>query len=134
MQEILRSIYARIEAAASKRAKWFWWLCGGLLIVLLGASVLIRRYVALSDLSNVRRQLARKRQELEDAKTAAATARHTDNIARHERNAENLALDVSVLEQQEKVLATRHEAVLRDIDAARDWGDLEKLRQKGNQP
>lgn len=128
---MLENLKNRI-VTSPKYTRWFWWGVLGLVVVLIGAALLLRRRAVLGRLAQLRIQLAQKNQLLLDAKTAAETARHSDAIDQHTARVEEIKTEIAGIQEQIADAEKEHQAVLAEINQASDWSELEALRQKGN--
>lgn len=108
--------------------KWGLWIVFGVALLVL----FVRRAVVLRALSGLRTRLAAKQRELEAAEQAAAVAQHDSAIQEHTKKAEELRRQAGALQGEISAIEVEHKTVLEAIDNARNWEELEKLRQEGN--
>lgn len=125
-------VLRRKITSASKWTRWLW--CG--IFVALVSIVLVgfflRRRAILNRVSQLRLELERKQRQLEDAAVAAETARHEGAIDKHAAAAAAIREDVERIEKDIVALEGEHAEILKQIEAARTWDDLDAARQAGN--
>lgn len=129
---MLQNLKNRI-ATSSKYTRWIWWGVLFLVFAVVAGSFFLRRRAILGRLGQLRLQLAQKSQQLLDTQTAVDTSRHSDAIDRHNVAAAQIQTEIADINAQIKDAEGEHQDILAQINAAQDWGDLESLRQKGNQ-
>ncbi len=118
---ILKKIWAFIR-------KWWMWIGAGIVLV----ALLIRRGVIMAGLSKLRRELEAKTKALEDIEYTRNVQVFKEDAAAHEARAAVVRTEISDLQGRIDAVTTEHTEVLEAIDAAKNWEELEKLRQAGN--
>lgn len=118
---ILKKIWAFVR-------KYWMWIGAG--IVLLG--LLIRRGVVMGALSKLRRELAAKMDAIKSLEYARDTAVFREDIEARAEKVKEAEREITALQDRIDDLNGEHEDVLEAIDEAKNWEELEKLRQAGN--
>lgn len=118
---ILKKIWAFIR-------KYWMWLGAGIVLV----ALLIRRGVVMGGLSKLRRELAAKMDAYKNLEYERDTAVFREDIAARAEKVKEAEREIAALQDRIDDLNGEHEDVLEAIDEAKNWEELEKLRQAGN--
>ncbi len=118
---VLKKIWAFVR-------KYWMWIGAG--IVLLG--LLIRRAAVMGALSKLRRELAAKTDAHKKLEYERNTAVFREDIEARAEKVKEAEREITALQDRIDDLNGEHADVLEAIDTAKNWEELEKLRQAGN--
>lgn len=118
---LLKKIWAFIR-------KWWMWIGAGIVLV----GLLIRRGVVMGALSKLRRELAAKTDAHKKLEYERDTAVFREDIEARAAKVKETEREITALQNRIDDLNGEHADVLEAIDAAKNWEELEKLRQAGN--